>query len=179
MLINCLRVPATIMLTSLANTIDRLTCWLGHAVSWCVLVMVVLMAFTVGQRYAFDSNAIWQTELVRALHACVFMCGAAFTLRAGGHVRIDVFYAKMSERMKAWVELLGTIIFLLPVCACLIIFSWHFVWDSWALFEASPEYGGLGGRFLVKTLLWIFSVTMALQGLSIVCRSILTLRGQP
>lgn len=156
---------------------DALNHRVGCAMAWCTAAAVVLMCANVVLRYLFNSGAPWQTELVLALHAATFLACMGYTLQAGEQVRVDVFYARFSPRRKAWVDLTGTLLLLFPLCAALVWFSWNFVASAWALHEASPEYGGLQGIFLLKTFLLIGPALLALQGLSLVLRALAVLKG--
>jgi TRAP-type mannitol/chloroaromatic compound transport system permease small subunit len=108
------------------------------------------------------------------------MLGAAYTLQAEEHVRVDVFYRAMSERRRAWVDLIGVLVFLLPLCVFLGWKSFDFVTQSWSIREASRESGGLPYPFipLLKSVLLLMPLTVALQGLSLVLKSLKTLRGK-
>jgi TRAP-type mannitol/chloroaromatic compound transport system permease small subunit len=114
------------------------------------------------------------------MHAFVFMVGAAYTLRRDEHVRVDIFYREMSAIGRAWVDLLGVLIFLLPLCIFLAVKAWDFVAVSWALREVSRESGGLPYPLLplLKTVLLIMPVTVALQGLSLALNSFKTIRNR-
>ncbi|MEM1174877.1 MAG: TRAP transporter small permease subunit, partial [Pseudomonadota bacterium] len=108
------------------------------------------------------------------MHAAVFMLGAAHTLQHDEHVRVDVFYRSMSERRRAVVDLFGVLAFLWPMCAFLAWTAWDFVAVSWSIGEASREAGGLPYPWIpmLKTVLVLMPLTVALQGLSIVLRSL-------
>ncbi len=158
--------------------LDRFSALLGRASSWLTLLMVLVTFAVVVMRYVFDVGFIWLQESVVWMHACVFMMGAAYTLQLEGHVRVDIFYRDMSEARRAWVDLLGVIVFLLPVCAFLGWAAFDFVAVSWKLHEASRESGGLPYPLipLLKSILLIMPVTLGLQGLSLLLRSVTTLR---
>ena len=94
----------------------------------------------------------------------VFMLGIAFTLQRGGHVRVDIFYRGFSPRKKALVDFIGGILFLLPVCLLIFIFSWDYVAASWAIGETSEESSGIAGIYLLKTLLLLMPATLILAG---------------
>ncbi len=140
--------------------------------------MVITTFGIVVLRYLFDTPAIWLQELLVWMHAAVFMVGAAYTLQHEGHVRVDVFYRNMTPRQQAWVDLVGVLLLLLPVCALLTWKSYGFVTTSWAMHEASRESGGLPYPVLplVKLILVIMPLTVAAQGLSMMMRSIAVLR---
>ena len=158
--------------------LDRFSALLGRASSWLTLLMVLVTFAVVVMRYVFDVGFIWLQESVVWMHACVFMMGAAYTLQLEGHVRVDIFYRDMSEARRAWVDLLGVIVFLLPLCAFLGWAAFDFVAVSWKLHEASRESGGLPYPLipLLKSILLIMPVTLGLQGLSLLLRSVTTLR---
>jgi len=122
-------------------------------------------------RYAFSVNWIWMQELVVWMHALVFMLAAAYTLNRDEHVRVDIFYRQFSERRKALVDLLGSLVFLLPMSVLLIITSSDYVVTSWSIGEGSRESGGLPFPFvpLLKTVIPLAFVLVAVQGIAIVC----------
>lgn len=140
--------------------------------------MVIVTFIVVVMRYVFDAGLIWVQESVVWMHAAVFMLGAAYTLRDEDHVRVDVFYRTMSARRKAWVDLTGVTIFLLPLCLFLAWNSFEFVTQSWGLREASRESGGLPYPFvpMLKSILLLMPLAVALQGLSLFLKSLRTLR---
>jgi len=161
------------------NLLDRVNTTIGRAAAWLTLFMVIVTFIVVLMRYVFDAGLIWVQESVVWMHAAVFMLGAAYTLHDEGHVRVDVFYRRMTARRKAWVDLIGVFIFLLPLCLFLAWNSFDFVAQSWRLAETSRESGGLPYPFvpLLKSILLLMPVTVALQGLSLILKSLQTLRG--
>ena len=126
-------------LSALADRIDRLNTAVGRAVAWLALVVVLLEFALVVARYAFALGSIWLTETVIYAHATLFLLAAAWTLRAGGHVRVDVFYAEASPRTKAIVDLVGSLLLLLPFAAGLIWLSVPYAARSWAILERSQR----------------------------------------
>lgn len=160
------------------NLIDRFSETTGKLVSWLTLVMVVVTFVIVVMRYAFDAGLIWLQESVIWLHAAVFMLGAAYTLKHDEHVRVDVFYRSSSVKRKAWVDLLGVLFFLLPVCGFLLIKSWDFAAVSWSIEESSRESGGLPYPLvpLAKSILVAMPFSVGLQGISILLKSVVTIR---
>ncbi len=159
--------------------LDRLSSAIGRAASWLTVFMVLVTFVVVVMRYAFDAGYIWIQESVIWMHAAVFMLGAAYTLHEDEHVRVDVFYRNMSPRRRAWVDLVGVVLFLLPVCVILAWNSWDFVVQSWRIGESSREPGGLPFPFLplLKSVLLLMPLTVALQGVSLLLRSLRSLRG--
>lgn len=116
-------------------------------------------------------------ESVAFMHAGLFMLGIAYTLGSDGHVRVDILYQRLSRRGRAWVDLLGTLLLLVPVCLLILWLGWDYVLQSWRLKEGSREAGGLGGVYLLKSLILIMPSLLLLQGLSWAIRNGLYLGG--
>jgi TRAP-type mannitol/chloroaromatic compound transport system permease small subunit len=153
-------------MTAFADRIDRLTAAIGRAVAWLVLAVVLLQFALVVARYLFGVGSIWLTETVIYGHAAVFMLAAAWTLQLGGHVRVDIFYADASARTKALIDLAGSVLLLLPFVFVLLLLSVPYAARSWAIFEHSQETSGLPLVFVLKTLIPLFALLMALQGIA-------------
>jgi TRAP-type mannitol/chloroaromatic compound transport system permease small subunit len=151
---------------------------MGKASAWLTLFMVVITFVIVVMRYMFDAGLIWLQESVIWMHAVVFMVGAAYTLQHEDHVRVDVFYRTMSVTRRAWIDLVGVLVFLWPLCVFLGWKSFDFVAVSWSLREASRESGGMPYPLipLLKSVLLLMPVAVALQGASLLLRSLKTLR---
>lgn len=162
-------------MTALANRIDRLNTAIGRAAAWLVLAVVLLQFALVVARYVFGFGLAWLTETVIYAHATLFMLVAAWTLRAGGHVRVDIFYAEASARTKALVELIGALLLLLPFMIVLIWLSVPYAARSWTILEHSQESSGLPIVFALKTLIPLFAVLMALQGIAQAIRAVAAL----
>ncbi|MET0066622.1 MAG: TRAP transporter small permease subunit [Candidatus Thiodiazotropha sp.] len=166
-------------LRGVACAIDALNEWLGRAISWLSLLMVLVTVTIVVLRYVFDLGWIWLQESVIYMHAALFLVGAAYTLKHEGHVRVDIFYQRFSPRGQAWVDLLGTLGLLLPVCLFILSVSWDYVVQSWSLREGSREAGGLDGVFLLKSLILVMAFLLVLQGLALALRCLDRLMGGP
>ena len=158
--------------TALADRIDRLTTGIGRAVAWLALAVVLLQFALVVARYLFGLGSIWATETVIYAHATLFMLAAAWTLRAGGHVRVDVFYAEATPRTRAKIDLAGSLLLLLPFSTVLVWLSVPYAARSWAILERSQETSGLPLVYLLKTLIPLFAFLMALQGIAQAIRAI-------
>lgn len=159
-------------INALADRIDRLTTTVGRAVAWLALAIVLLQFALVVARYLFGLGSIWLTETVIYGHATLFMLAAAWTLRAGGHVRVDVFYAEAGPRTRAKIDLAGAVLLLLPFSAVLVWLSVPYAARSWAILERSQETSGLPLVFALKTLIPLFALLMALQGIAQAIRSL-------
>jgi TRAP-type mannitol/chloroaromatic compound transport system permease small subunit len=160
------------------ESIDRISHATGKLVAWLTLLMVVVTCIIVAMRYVFDAGLIWMQESVIWMHGTVFMLGAAYTLLHEDHVRVDVFYRAMSERRRAWVDLIGVVIFLLPLCMLLAVKSYDFAAFSWSIQEASRESGGLPYPLvsILKSVLVVMPIAVGLQGISLLLRSVATIR---
>jgi TRAP-type mannitol/chloroaromatic compound transport system permease small subunit len=166
------------LITTLADRIDRLNTAIGRAVAWLALVVVLLQFALVVARYLFGLGSIWATETVIYGHATLFLLAAAWTLRVGGHVRVDIFYAEASSRTRAKIDLIGAALILLPFAAVLIWLSVPYAARSWAILERSQETSGLPLVFALKTLIPLFAVLMALQGVAQAIRALNALRNE-
>jgi TRAP-type mannitol/chloroaromatic compound transport system permease small subunit len=159
--------------------LDRISVFLGKTSAWLTLLMVIVTFIVVVMRYVFDVGFIWLQESVVWMHAFVFMVGAAYTLQQEEHVRVDIFYRDMSPQRKAWIDIIGVVLFLLPLCFFLAWKAADFVAVSWQLEESSRESGGLPYPLipLLKTVLIVMPLTVGLQGVALLMRSLAALRG--
>jgi TRAP-type mannitol/chloroaromatic compound transport system permease small subunit len=160
---------------AIIHSIDAFTEYSGKLILWLSLIMMLLVSLVVVLRYVFQIGSVGLQELVVYLHGSAFMLGAAYTLKQGGHVRVDIFYRTFSARGQAWVNSLGGIVFLLPLCAYILLISLEFVGQSWQIREVSPEPGGIPAVFLLKTLIPLMAVNLGLQALAEILRSALIL----
>ena len=150
--------------------INNINITLGKFFSWSLLVMVLLTCVIVILRYVFNLGFILMQELVRYLYASVFMICAAYTLAKDEHVRVDIFYSKLKSKDKILINIIGSLIFLIPVCACILYYSFTYVINSWVQLEGSLEERGLHAVYLLKSLIWIFAVMLMSQGIYIVIK---------
>jgi len=169
------------VLLRLATVIDRFNRGLGSVVAWMTLGMVLLGAFNAVARYfdrytqgGLSSNAY--LELQWYLFSLVFLLGAPYALRAGAHVRVDVFYGRLGARSQAWIDLVGALVFLIPFCVFAVWTSWPLVLDSWEVWEQSPDPNGLP-RYPIKTAIPVAFALIALQGCSEAIKRVAFLRG--
>ena len=167
----------------LARGIDRINEGVGRLSGWLMLAMVLIGAYNAIVRYAsrwlglnLSSNVY--IELQWYLFSMVFLLGVGYALKHRSHVRVDVFYARLSTKARAWVDLLGTLLFLFPVCAVMLWVTWPWVLNSWSVLEGSPDPDGLP-RYPLKTVLLLSFALLLLQGIAGLIRSVATLRGRP
>jgi TRAP-type mannitol/chloroaromatic compound transport system permease small subunit len=169
--------PAAVL--RIADRIDRLTRAVGRAAAWLALALVLVQFALVVARYVFSVGSLWLTQSVIYGQAALVALAAAWTLAEGGHVRVDVFYAHASARTQAIVDLIGSLLLLLPFVLMLLLLSLPYAARSWAILERSQEVGGLPLVFLLKTLIPLFAVMMALQGVAQAIRAWAALRSPP
>ncbi len=160
------------------RTIDRFTETCGRLLAWLLLAMAMLTAAVVLLRYGFNAGSIMAQEAITYLHGCVFMLGAAYTLKHDGHVRVDIFYRRFSPRGQAWINAVGGILFLMPMCGFIFVSSWDYVEASWVIRETSAEAGGIPAVFLLKTLLPLLAINLFLQALAETLRNAMLLVGE-
>ncbi len=162
-------------LAQLVRFIDTITLSIGKAISWLLLVMVLVSFIIVLLRYGFNIGWIAMQESVLYMHGFIFMLGAAYTLKADGHVRVDIFYQKFSQKQQALVNIIGGLFLLLPICGFIFYISFDYVQMSWHIMEKSPEAGGLPFVYLSKSFILLFCVFLSLQGFAEIIRNVLVL----
>ncbi len=165
---------------SLAHRLESVVRGTGRVIAILSFFMVVLTSIIVVERYWFDTGSISLQETVTFMHAALLMLTAGYTLAAGDHVRVDIFYSQMSAKKQALVDLLGTWLLLLPFCGFLIWSSWDYVSISWQIREASQEAGGLPFPFpaVMKSFIPLTGLLLIAQGAVIMLRSVATLRAE-
>jgi TRAP-type mannitol/chloroaromatic compound transport system permease small subunit len=157
-------------LLRLSRIIDRLNEYLGRFIYWLTLIMIGVGTWNVIGRYVgravgqnLSSNALIETQWY--IFDIIFLLGAAYTLKHNEHVRVDVLQSRFNTQQKALVDLLGTLLFLIPFCAMIIFYSWGAIANSWAIQEVSPDPGGLP-RYPIKTLIIVSFFLLIIQGIS-------------
>jgi len=163
-------------LLTLSRAIDTLNERVGRFVQWLVLATALVSATNAGMRYSFGMASNAWLELQWYLFAAIFLLAAGYTLKHNGHVRIDILYGRWSERGRAWLDLFGTLVFLLPFSLLLLWFSWPGFAGAWQHNEMSPDAGGLL-RWPVRLLIPLGFALLSLQGISEIFKRIAFLRG--
>ncbi len=161
---------------SFSNRLEVLGRFLGRAVRWLTLGMVLVTFTVVILRYFFNSGSIALQESIQWMHAGVFLLGATWTLQQDGHVRVDIFYRSMPPARQARVNFWGSLLLLAPMALLILVTSTPYVWESWKVLEGSRESGGLPGVFLLKTLIPLTALLLLLQALAEALRNALVLR---
>lgn len=164
-----------------ADRIDRFNERAGRIVLWCTVIMVGVGAFNtvvryLGQYLGTSLSSNFYIEAQWYLFSLVFLLGAAYTLRHDRHVRADVIYGRLSAKARAWIDFLGTVLFLIPFSVLMLWVTWPAVRRSWAIFETSPDPGGLP-RYPIKTVVLLAFVLIIVQGVAIAIRKWAIIRG--
>lgn len=168
------------LLKRLARAVDALNDRIGASIRWLALIMILVGAFNAIARYltrytgvALSSNAY--LDLQWYFFSLIFLLGAAYGLRHDVHVRVDVLYARLGRKTRAWIDLGGTVLFLIPFSALMLWVSWPAVRNSWAIRETSPDPGGLP-RYPIKAVILLSFVLLLLQAFSQLVKQVEVLR---
>ena len=164
------------LLLSLSRLIDRITERIGHALYWLILVTVLISAANAVVRKAFNYSSNSYLEMQWYLFSAVFLGAAGYTLLRNEHVRIDVISGKLSPRTRAWIDILGTLFFLLPMAILIGWLGWPVFVDSYVRGEVSSNAGGLiiwPARLLVPIGFFL----LAVQGISELIKRVAFLMG--
>jgi TRAP-type mannitol/chloroaromatic compound transport system permease small subunit len=169
-------------LLQLSRGIDRVAELIGALAGWLTFAMVLIGAFNAVARYldrdlklGLSSNAYIEAQWY--LFSIVFLLGAVYALRRGSHVRVDIFYGRLSRRGKARLDLVGTVLFTIPLCLFAMWVSWPAIRSSWLIREQSPDPGGLA-RYPIKLLLLVAFGLLLIQAISELIKQLGVLTGQ-
>jgi len=157
------------------SLVEALSEWAGKVAMWLSSVLVVLICFDVLARYLFGISYVSVFELEWHIFALLFLLGASYSLKYDRHVRVDIFYSQFSEKQKAWVNLLGCLLFLIPFCLIVIEASVPYFLTSLNLNEASNDQGGLPARYIIKGMIIVGFALLFLQGTSLIMRSLVVI----
>ena len=146
--------------------LSTLTCVIVRPLRWLALIMVLLTFAIVILRYALNSGGVLLQESVMYLHGTLFMLAIALGVGDNTHVRVDILYSRRSPEQQVWIDLVGHILFLLPVAGFMIWVSLPYVSNSWQILEGSSEVGGIPGVFLLKTLIPLTGALLFCQGIA-------------
>ena len=164
-------------LTALVRGIERVSEVTGRFVAWLALVMVLVQFVVVAMRYVFGLSVLAMQESIWYMHSIIFLVAAGYTLLHNAHVRVDVLYGNVDRRKKALIDLGGVLVILLPMCIATVWLSWDYVLNAWRVREGSVEVSGIPAVYLLKTCIWLFAGTLALQGVALGVRSAFILAG--
>lgn len=169
---------STGLVAALIRWIDGINNWVGRASSWLALLLVVITTYDVIMRYVFRISFVFIQEAEWHLFAILFLIAAGYTHLKGDHVRVDIFYARMSPLRRAWIDLVCGVLFLFPTVFLLVWTSIPFVISSIAVLEGSPDPGGIPGRFLLKAVIPLGFILVGLQGISETLKNLFRVLGK-
>ncbi len=161
----------------LSRFIDTINEWVGRGVAWVTLGLVLVVFTDVVMRYLFNTSFVFTQELEWHLFGFIFLIGAGYTLLHDGHVRVDIIYQRLGLKGRAWINLGGVILFLIPGCLMVMTTSWKFMANSFAILEGSPDPGGIPYRFIIKGCIPVGFTLLLLQGISLGLHSFMQLLG--
>jgi TRAP-type mannitol/chloroaromatic compound transport system permease small subunit len=169
-------------LMHIAEAIDRFSNRTGRALSWLTLGMVLVGSFNAIVRYLARFTGVrlssnMYIELQWYLFSLLFLLGGAYALRTNSHVRVDVLYGRLSRKGRAWIDLLGVVLLLMPFCLLMLWVSWPAVVNSWTVLEQSPDPGGLP-RYPIKTAIPVAFVLLLVQSVSFAIRAVASILGK-
>jgi len=153
------------LLLKVSTVIDAFNEKIGVICNWLVVLACLVSGGNAMVRYAYDMSSNAWLEIQWYMFAVIVMFGAAYTLKRNEHVRVDIIYMTLGRRGQLWVDILGTLIFLLPTCLILAWLSWPFFLQSFLTNEHSSDAGGLL-RWPIKLVLPVGFLLVALQGVS-------------
>jgi TRAP-type mannitol/chloroaromatic compound transport system permease small subunit len=165
------------LLRRICAWIDAMNDWVGRATAWTTLLLVLVTFVDVVMRYFFNTSYVFTQELEWHIFAFIFLMGAGYTLKKDGHVRVEVFYGKLSAKGRAWINLIGVLFFLIPSCLVFIKTSIPFVIESYHIMEGSPDPGGIPYRYILKSCIPVGYTLILLQGISLGFNSLFQLVG--
>jgi TRAP-type mannitol/chloroaromatic compound transport system permease small subunit len=165
-------------LKKISQVIDSINEMTGLFAAWLTSFMVITVVYDVIMRYGFKKGNIAVQEMEWHIFAVVFLIGAAYSLKKDAHVRVDILYTKLSSKKKAWIDLMGTFIFLIPFSIMVIYSTSNFIESSWAVREVSPDPGGLPCRYILKAMIPAGFVLLILQGISQAIKNFLVIIGK-
>ena len=161
-------------LLRLSRGIDWMNAQFGIIATWLVLIVCLVSAGNAASRCLFSETSNGWLEAQWYMFAAIVLLGAPYTLRMNEHVRVDLIYSSAGERTRLWIDIVGGLLFLIPICAILIYFTWPWFVQSWKIHEISPNAGGLV-RWPVKLLLPVGFGLMILQGISEIIKRVAAL----
>ena len=159
-------------LQTLERAINKLSDLLGVISATLFLLLVANVVYDVVMRYAFNDVSIAFQEMEWHLFSAVFLLGVPYALKAGGHVRVDILYEKLSRKVQAWIDLLGVLFFLLPFCLLVTWYGVSFAQESYLLGETSGDPGGLSHRWIIKAMIPLSFFFMAVSGVGMLLHSL-------
>lgn len=147
------------------NFLEKISIISEYITKYFFYIMFILVIVNILLRYIFNINFIFMQELVMYLHAFIFLFGISICLKENSHVRIDVFSNKLDAKVKKYIEILGTVLFIIPFCLFVLYESTPIIIRSWEMLESSGEPGGLPFIYILKSSIYVFASLLLIQAL--------------
>ena len=164
------------ILLALSRLIDRVNTFIGRSVAWLVLAAVLVSAGNATSRYLFNASSNAWLEIQWYLFSAIFLLAAGYALLRNAHVRVDVISTGLTPKARAWIDIVGGIVFLLPMSLIILYFSWPMFLQSYLGNELSSDAGGLA-RWYVKLLIPAGFALLVMQVVSEIIKRVAFLRG--
>lgn len=165
-------------LRTIANGIDRSSVSVGRLSSFLVLLSIAVITVSVVLRYFFSRTYVALDEIQYYFYSIMFLFGFSYVLKEDGHIRVDIFFARFSDRKKALINLLGGVFLTIPWAAAICYYSFQYFLRSYHINEKSTEASGLPALYILKFILFLAFVLLLFQGMSLVIRQVLILAGR-
>jgi TRAP-type mannitol/chloroaromatic compound transport system permease small subunit len=162
---------------TVVSGIERISEAIGKGFAWLTLGSVLVCFAVVVLRYGFGIGHVWMQELYVWFHAMVFTGCAGYALKHNAHVRVDIFYSSMTARKRAWVDLLGACVLVIPWMAFTAWVAWPWMMRSYGMGESSGASDGMPAIWVLKAMLIVMTVVLILQATAMALRSLLILSG--
>ena len=169
--------PSESPIRRLARKIDAWQDAFGRALSWLMLVMVLVVFSDVVMRYALNVTSVFTQELEWYLFAITYLLGAGYVMLYDEHVRVDIVYSRLSPRRKAWLDFILLFVFFFPSCLMIVYTTWPFFRNAYMVLEGSPDPGGIPARWALKGVIIIAFAILAIQGFSQAVKNYYVARG--
>ena len=169
--------PSDSPIRALARRIDACQDAFGRALSWLMLVMVLVVFSDVVMRYALNVTSVFTQELEWYLFAITYLLGAGYVMLHDEHVRVDIVYSGLSPRRKAWLDFILLFVFFFPSCLMIIYTTWPFFRNAYRVLEGSSDPGGIPARWALKGVIIIAFAILAIQGFSQAVKNYYVARG--
>lgn len=156
--------------------IDKYIKWLGQKASLFNILLIGVIVLDVLLRYLFSNTKNWVLELEWHIYAIIFLLGISYALQKDEHVRVDLFYQKYTKKQKAWLNIIGHIVFLIPWCYVVLHTAFTYALNSFSFSEGSPNPGGLPMRYVIKFFIFLGFLMFLIQGISNIFKNIKEIR---
>jgi len=156
--------------------VDKVSTWIGHAFSWLIVTLTLLITWEVFSRYALDNPHAWAFDIMIQMYGTLFMMAGAYTLAKAGHVRGDVLYGFFTPRVQASIDLTLYIVFFIPGVVALVWAGYYYAGDSWRISEHSSITAEGPPLYQFKTVIPVAGAILLVQGIVEIIRCVICLK---